>query len=616
MAHESFEDEEIADYLNANFISIKIDREERPDIDSVYMSACVNFTGQGGWPLSIFMSPDQKPFYAGTYFPKNSNYQMHGFWDLLRAVKKAWVDSREELLQSGEDITKTLAEEKRNENVSPKVLTERGEDFLKKYFDKVNGGFGSAPKFPTPHNLMFLLNYSYYYKDREALKMVEYTLDALYRGGIFDHIGYGFSRYSTDEVYLVPHFEKMLYDNALLVIAYLECGQITGKAPYLEVAEKVMEYVDRELTDKEGGFYCAQDADSEGEEGKYYVFTPDEVLAVLGQEEGSYFNQYFGISEEGNFEGANIPNRIKAVELGELLETGNERIDGLCGKMREYRLHRTKLHKDDKMLTAWNSLMITAYARAYQILGKDKYLKRAVRGVEFIESHLMEKDRLKVHYRDGGSKGEGHLEDYAFFAMALLTLYDSSFEAEYLNRALKVARTMLDLFFDKEEGGFYLYARDGESLIYRPKVTEDNALPSGNSAAAFVLKRLSALTGDTELIKASALQLKYLSEIIRYPMSHCFTLSVMLSDINPERELVCVAGEKQECGLEKLLKEHFIPDLTVILKNEKNQEELNKLIPFTKDYPIEKGTAYYLCENKKCLKPVYHLEELERLLKL
>lgn len=616
MAHESFEDKEIAEYLNANFISIKVDREERPDIDSIYMSACISFTGEGGWPLSIFMSPDQKPFYAGTYFPKNSNYQMTGFLDLIRAVKKAWEDSREELIQTGEDIIKALAEEKRNNKVSLKELTERGMDYLKKYFDKVNGGFGRAPKFPAPHNLMFLLEYYTYYKDREALQMAEYTLTALYRGGIFDHIGYGFSRYSTDPVYLVPHFEKMLYDNAMLVTAYLECGQITGKAPYLEVAERIMEYVDRELTAGEGGFFCAQDADSQGEEGKYYVFTPEEVLEVLGEEEGNYFNGYFDISEKGNFEGKSIPNRIKAVELGNFLETGNERIDRLCGKMREYRLHRAKLHKDDKMLTSWNSLMIMAYAKAFRIVGKDKYLQRAVRGAEFIESRLMEKDRLKVHYREGVSKGEGHLEDYAFYAMALLALYDSSFETVYLSRALKVTQTMLEFFFDKEEGGFYLYAKDGESLIYRPKEAEDNALPSGNSAAAYVLKRLSALTGDTKLMEASALQLKYLSEVIRYPMSHCFTLKVLLSDINSAKELVCVTAGKEDRGLEKLLKEHFLPNLTVILKNTENQEELSKLIPFTKDYPIEERTAYYLCENKMCLKPVYRIEELKQLLEI
>lgn len=616
MAHESFEDNEIAEYLNAHFISIKVDREERPDIDSVYMAACVSLTGDGGWPLSIFMSPDKKPFYAGTYFPKNSNYQMPGFRDLARAVKNAWENSRGELLQSGEELTNAIKiPQKRKESADLKELTEKGAENLKKYFDKENGGFGRAPKFPTPHNLMFLLKYSYYYRDKESQIMAEKTLDALYRGGIYDHIGYGFSRYSTDSIYLVPHFEKMLYDNALLASAYLESYQITGKEHYREIAERILAYVDRELTDKLGGFYCAQDADSEGEEGKYYVLRPEEVIAVLGEDDGNYFNQYFDITGRGNFEGANIPNRIQKVELLSSYKVTDDRIDRLCSKMYEYRRQRTKLHKDDKMLASWNGLMIMTYAKAYQILGVEEYLKKAVNGVGFIEEHLIEKDRLKVHFRDGAGSGEGHLEDYAFYAMALLTLYECSFEVNYLDKALKITEKMMELFFDSADGGFFLYAKDGESLIYRPKVAEDNAIPSGNSAAAYVLKKLSALTGNVELVEAAALQLKYLSEVIDYPISHCFTLSVLLTEVNVSRELVCVTEGSVDKGLKQLLKEQYLPDLTVVLKNRENQEELSRLIPFTREYPLENRTAYYLCENRKCRRPVYTIEELQQLLK-
>lgn len=617
MAHESFEDGEIAEYLNANFVSIKVDREERPDIDSVYMSVCMSLTGDGGWPLSIFMSPDQKPFYAGTYFPRYSHYQRPGFLDLLRAVKNAWENSRGELIKSGEDITKALKEqENRKGTASLQELIRQGEVYLSRSFDRENAGFGRAPKFPTPHNLMFLLKYFYYYKDNTALEMVERTLTALYSGGIFDHIGYGFSRYSTDSIYLVPHFEKMLYDNALLTIAYLECCQCTKIPHYRDIAERILEYVKKELTETAGGFYSAQDADSEGEEGKYYVLLPEEAIKILGEEDGKYFNEYFDITGEGNFEGANIPNRIKAIRQNGLQGIKNSRIDGLCRKMYGYRLSRRKLHKDDKVLTSWSSLMIAAYACAYRVLGEEKYLEEAVRGVQFIRKHLAEGGRLKVLYREGESKGEGHLEDYAFYCLALLYLYEGSFEAEYLKEAIDYTKVMLELFFDTEEGGFYLYAKDAESLLFRPKTAEDNAMPSGNSVAALVLQRLALLTGDASFEKASYLQLKYLSEVIHYPASHCFTLSVMLSEINPSRELVCMAGNKECRELKKLLREHYLPDVTVIVKNRENAVLLDELVPFIREYPLEEKDAYYLCEDKKCQKPVYSIEELTALLRI
>lgn len=615
MAHESFEDNEVAEYLNANFVSIKVDREERPDIDSVYMSVCVNMTGDGGWPLTIFMSPDQKPFYAGTYFPKHSLYQRPGLLDLLHAVKAAWEGSRDELIKSSEDITRTLKEQEKRKGTSGlQELVHTGGTYLKRYYDKENAGFGRAPKFPTPHNLSFLLKYSYYFKDKETLEMAEKTLLALYRGGIFDHVGFGFSRYSTDAIYLVPHFEKMLYDNALLTGAYLECYQYTKKEPYREIAERIMEYVKRELTDSNGGFYCAQDADSEGEEGKYYVFEPKEAIEVLGEEDGRYFNEYFDITSKGNFEGANIPNRIKAVDLDGLQNIRNERIDSLGQKMYEYRLSRMKLHKDDKILTSWSSLMIAAYANAYRVIGKEEYLTEAVRGIEFIQKNLAEEGRLKVLYRDGSSKGEGHLEDYAFYCMALISLYEGSFEAEYLKEALHYTNVLLELFFDWEEGGFYLYAKDAESLLFRPKTAEDNAMPSGNSIAAWVLQKLELLTGDASFIKAYNLQLSYLSGVIQYPLSHCAALSVMLSEMNPSRELVFVSAGKEIKELQKFLREGYYPDMTVIVKKEDNAKLLAELIPFTEDYPLEEEDAYYLCENKKCQKPVRQIEELKGLL--
>lgn len=616
MAHESFEDTEIAKYLNDNYIAIKVDREERPDIDNVYMTACVSLTGEGGWPLSIFMAPDQRPFYAGTYFPKHSNYQRPGFTDLLRAVKQAWVKNREELIKSSDDIVETMQKkEQRRAETNLLELTDNGAAALKKYFDKNNGGFGRAPKFPTPHNLMFLLKYYYYKKDSEVLDIVEKTLEAMYRGGIFDHIGYGFSRYSTDSVFLVPHFEKMLYDNALLTLAYLECLLITGKEYYGEIAERVLLYVERELTHSLGGFFCAQDADSEGEEGKYYTFKPEETLQLLG-EEGEYFNNHFDITGNGNFEGKNIPNRIHTLELRNIQTIREKQIDELIPQVYNYRLQRTSLHKDDKILTSWNGLMITACAKAYRVLKTDKYLEMAVKGVEFIEKYLSEKGRLKVRYREGSSKGEGHLEDYAFYTMALLSLYETTYDINYLKLAVDYTKTMLEFFFDEEEGGFFLNAKDSESLIYRAKSVDDNAIPSGNSVAACVLKKLADLTGDITFINSANLQIEYLSGVIDHPLSHCYTLSAMLDFLHPGKELVCVSKDSNTEELRELLNSHYLPELSVVIKNQKNAEELNSLIPYTKDYPLEERTAYYLCQNGSCLRPVYDIPALKELMNI
>ncbi len=390
MAHESFEDEEVAKLLNQYFIAIKVDKEERPDIDSIYMSACIKINGSGGWPLTIMMFPDQKPFFAGTYFPKRSRYNMPGLMDLLKTVHDKWVDDRESLLRSSETLTNAIKEEyvmDYSEKVNPEDLLRDATHTLLNHGDKKFGGFGHAPKFPTPHNLMYLLRAAYFEKNEKALKLVEKTLTSMYQGGIFDHIGYGFSRYSTDHKWLVPHFEKMLYDNGLLIIAYLECYQFTHKNQYKEIAEMTMEYVLRELTSYEGGFYCAQDADSEGVEGKYYVFTPEEIIEVLGKEDGEYFNQYYDIREHGNFEGKSIPNRLH-VDYSKFEEEGSlesDRITALRKKVYDYRINRTRLHKDDKILTSWNGIMIVAFAKAYMILRDEKYLNAARAAEQFIQ---------------------------------------------------------------------------------------------------------------------------------------------------------------------------------------------------------------------------------------
>ncbi|MCI6851120.1 MAG: thioredoxin domain-containing protein, partial [Clostridiales bacterium] len=397
MAHESFEDQEVADLLNREFISIKVDREERPDIDAVYMSVCQAMTGSGGWPLTIFMTPEQKPFFAGTYFPKNGGYGRFGLMDLLDRVADLWKNNREELLRAGNQITAAINQGQTGNGSKPdRRLVERAYSQLAQRFDHKWGGFGAAPKFPTPHNLLFLMWYADTMQESSAMKMAEITLEDMARGGIFDHIGGGFSRYSTDEMWLAPHFEKMLYDNALLLIAYTKAYQHTRWACFADTAHRTARYILRELTSEEGGCYCGQDADSDGVEGKYYVFTPEEVKTVLGEENGDEFCRLYDITDAGNFEGKSIPNRIHTSENG--WDMNDPRLE----KLYEYRINRTKLHKDDKILLSWNAWAMIALAKAGQVLEEPVYLNAAVRIHAFIERKMVtEHDRLYLRYRDG-----------------------------------------------------------------------------------------------------------------------------------------------------------------------------------------------------------------------
>jgi len=544
MARESFEDEEVAEALNRDFISVKVDKEERPDIDAVYMAVCQGVTGSGGWPLTIIMTPDQKPFFAGTYLPKTKRFNVPGILEILEATAEAWKNNRDELLRAADKIVSVLNDRANKEAVAAetkngKELIEEAKDLLYQNFDSWFGGFGSSPKFPMPHNLMFLLRYHKFEKEGHALKIVEKTLQQMYRGGIFDHIGYGFSRYATDDKWLVPHFEKMLYDNALLAIAYLEAYQVTGKELFRKVAEKILIYISREMTGAEGGFYSAQDADSEGEEGKYYVFSEKEILDLLGKEDGKLFNRFYDIAEPGNFEGKSIPNLIRTRNFDPIPEAIEKRIP----EVYEYRLARTKLHKDDKMLVSWNALTIAAYAKAYKALGNEKYLRVAEKAEAFISKSLTREDgKLFVSYRDGAASGTGTLDDYAFLIWALLELYEATLDAGYLEKARKLGGLMKSCFWDEEEGGFYLTDKDAETLIYRPKETYDGAMPSGNSVAGYVLIKLSRLTGQEEYRQWGLKQLAFLSEsAASYPAGHCFALMAIMMELYRE-SFLCENG--------------------------------------------------------------------------
>lgn len=613
MAHESFEDENVAAILNKFFISIKLDREERPDVDSVYMTVCQALTGSGGWPLTIIMTPNQKPFFAGTYFPKTSRYGMPGLIEILESVATQWKNSKEKLINSSDNILKELGKffvsESNDTKLSEKNL-KNGYNQLLKSFDIKYGGFSPAPKFPTPHKLMFLLRYYKMYDETNALEMVETTLGSMYRGGLFDHIGYGFSRYSTDDKYLVPHFEKMLYDNALLVIAYLEAYEITKNPLYKDISIKSLEYVFRELTSNEGGFYCAQDADSEGEEGKYYVFTPDEIKIILGEEDGDYFNEYYDITDEGNFEGKSIPNLIKNSNYNKK----DEKIDVLAQNILDYRNERYSLHKDDKILTSWNGLMIATLSKAYKVLEDEKYLEYAKKAIDFIYNNLVDsKGRLFARYREKEAKYKAILDDYAFLTYGLIELYESSYETLYLKKAIDLTEAMIDLFFDEKNAGFFLYGKDSEKLIARPKELFDGAIPSGNSVAAYNLIRLARITGKSLFEEISKDVLDYIAgSIISEEINHSFFLIASSFALNKTKELICVIKDESEKEkIKDTLSDMQAFNLTVIIKNEENSSELEELIPYTKDYTLKDNKAtYYLCEGNSCFPPTNNLNEI------
>ena len=603
MAHESFEDQEIAEILNRHFVAIKVDREERPDIDNIYMTVCQAFTGSGGWPMTIFLTPEQKPFFAGTYFPKTSANGQIGFRELLLQVQERWETNRGRLLESAEEITSILKNNVLQKSGLPtgrsafadqaSKLIDHAAAIFKENFDERYGGFGDAPKFPTPHNLLFLMRYYEKSGDKDALNMAEKTLFQMYRGGLFDHVGGGFCRYSTDPYFLVPHFEKMLYDNALLLSAYCKAFQLTKKDIYLDVAQKTALFVLREMTSPEGAFYSAKDADSEGEEGKYYLCEPSEILQVLGEEAGQKFNRWFDITENGNFEGKSIPNLLHHTDKskdGELC-SGQKQMEEYRAAVFEYRSHRYALHLDDKILTSWNSLMIAALCSLYRVSGKHIYLDTALQAWEFIRQHLCENDTLYVSWRKGQRGEKGFLDDYAFSIYALLALYEATLDHIFLERAQALCRKTVFDFYDEEHGGFFLYGNEHEQLVWRPKETYDGAVFSGNSAMAYDLVRLSLFTDDAWLKKLSKEQLSYMSaEAAGYPAGYAMYLLALLDDVD-EPDRITIA-RKDEQDLEGLACR--IPLDTVVVIRDQPDER----------YPLKNDqTTYYACSKHSCQPP-------------
>ncbi len=584
MAHESFEDIKTAEILNKHFVSIKVDREERPDIDSVYMAVCQALTGSGGWPMSIFMTWDKKPFFAGTYFPLRPKYGTPAFSDLLDSISEMWGSSRAELLDSAEKIISHL------KNTDFPKSSGNGEDIIEKAFemfaqtfDRINGGFGAAPKFPTPHNLLFLMYYSKQSNSPAALKMAEKTLMQMRKGGIFDHIGYGFSRYSTDKYYLAPHFEKMLYDNALLILAYSSAYSITGNKVYLDTAEKTAEYVINEMTAPSGGFYSAQDADSEGVEGKYYTFSLEEITGILGRERGAVFAKAFDITEKGNFEGMNIPNLLKSNAL-------TSDFDKELKTLYEYRKTRFGLHLDDKVLLSWNSIMISAFSALFRITRNERYLKSAQKAQRFIETNLSEGLQLFASSRGGKHSENGFLDDYAFYISALIELYNSTLDEAYLCLAEKLCSETVSRFADRENGGFYLCDAESTELFVNPKETYDGATPSGNSVMAYNFVRLLHLTEKEEYEKLFKAQADYMSaSASQYPCGYSMFLLATLLYENPPQHITVALGASSDLP-EVIKKLPFLAN--VIVTREKEA------------YPLLNGkTTYYICRENACLSP-------------
>ena len=605
MARESFEDSQVAALLNRYYIPVKVDREERPDVDSVYMQACQALTGSGGWPLTIIMTADKLPFFAGTYIPKNSRGNQAGLIPLLSAIARRWAEDRESLLKTAGEIGSFLSAQREPSPAEP------GEDKLKAAaaqlaaaYDREYGGFGTAPKFPSPHDLLFLLRLAHFIGDKEQRQMVDNSLRQMYRGGIYDHFGGGFSRYSTDREWLAPHFEKTLYDNALLSFLYTEAWQEGHTALYRDVAENTLDYCLRELKAEGGGFFSAQDADSRGVEGAYYLFTPEEVKSVLGEDAGRHFCNCYDITPEGNFHGKSIPNLL----LNNRWNFVPEGYEEYREKLRLYREERLPLFTDEKILTGWNGLMLMALSRAAFAFGDRRYLMEARELAEFMGEKLYEGGRLMARLCDGELRYEAQLDDYAFYALGLLELYRADFKAGHIASAQALAGQLLEDFAD-EKGGFFRTSRGAEKLFIRPKEVYDGALPSGNSAAALLFEELFRLTGKELWREAAEKQLGYIcSACARVPAGCAFGYLAMLRYVYGGRELVCAlpSGELPESF--KAVLGRYAPELTVLVKDPENGELLSQLAPFTADMQPQKGkAACYICQNGACSLPVTEL---------
>jgi uncharacterized protein YyaL (SSP411 family) len=623
MERESFEDDAIAAAMNENFVNIKVDREERPDLDAVYMEAVQMLTGSGGWPMTMFLTPDGKPFYGGTYFPPTDRQNMPGFPRVLAAVSNAYQTNRGEVDRVTRQLTDQMGRTGHiSQGTTPLTVEVLHQAYssLASTFDYQNGGFGNAPKFPQPMIPEFMLRYHHHGYNPRALQMVETTLEKMAYGGMYDQVGGGFHRYSTDAYWLVPHFEKMLYDNALLARLYLHAYQITGRDLYRRVTEETLDYVLREMTDPQGGFYSAQDADSEGEEGKFFVWTPEQIEEALGASDAAVFGDFFGVSNAGNFEGANILNirqepEAYASERGLPIEDLMATIQRGRAKLLDVREERVHPLRDDKVLTSWNGLMLRSFAEAGVTLGRSDYLQAAIENANFLTSNMQPDGRLLRSYRDGQAKLPGYLEDYAFVADGLVSLYEATFDPVWLRQAISLTDSMIELFWDDAVAGFYDTGHDHESLVVRPRDIFDNAQPCGGSVASEVLLRLAVITGNDGYAIKGATPLRSLHQVLsRSPGGVAHWLAVLDFYVSVPKE-IAIIGPVENPETRRLLDvvfQAYLPNRVMVGSTPSGDADRVDSPLLEDRMMIDGRPTAFVCEHYVCRLPVTEPEALSQ----
>ncbi|MGM0545872.1 MAG: thioredoxin domain-containing protein [Bacteroidota bacterium] len=632
MAHESFEDEQIAAMMNRAFVNIKVDREERPDVDNTYMLVCQMLTGSGGWPLNVFLTPDKKPFYAATYIPREGRQGHPGMREIIPWLSQLWHNEREKIIKSTEEIVTAFQKSNQfsaGELLDDHILDHAYEEFANR-FDEQYGGFGSSPKFPSPHNLMFLLRYADRHPDSNALPMVEKTLTQMRRGGIFDQVGGGFHRYSTDRQWLVPHFEKMLYDQAMLLMAYAEAWQLTGNDLFEQACSDICDYVLRNMQDELGGFYSAEDADSEGEEGKFYVWSVDEIREVLPMAEAELAIDVFNLIEEGNYHDEatgrrtekNIPHLKKSIEeLARERDMDTEELkselDDIREKLLETRHKRVHPLLDDKILTDWNGLMIAALAKTGRAFDNRQFVNHAEQCWDFINETMVTDDGLMHRYRNGEVAIEAHADDYAFVIWGLLELYEATFDAHYLEWAISLNQQFVDRFWDEEKGGFYFTSADAEELLGRKKEIFDGAMPSANAIAMMNLLHLGRITGSTEYERMTEQMHQLFAESIeKTPTSFGAALQSVDFVMGKSQEILIAgfSGDSKTMDFLRLLRNRFLPRSVIIL-NDPEDDKIGKLIPYLSDFGMRDGKpTAYVCQNYACELPTNDPEKMLELI--
>jgi len=618
MAHESFEDEEIAKIMNENFVNIKVDREERPDLDDIYQKACQMTTGQGGWPLSVFLTPDQRPFYVGTYFPALDSYGRPGFGSLCRQLAQSWKEKPKDIEKAADNFMQNLGKLQQHQapsKIDKSILDEAAINLLQ-IADTTYGGFGQAPKFPNASNLSFMFRYSKLSGISKFQKFALLTLKKMAKGGIFDQIGGGFHRYSTDARWLVPHFEKMLYDNALLPIVYSEAYQIT-KDPFFEnVVKKTLDYVIREMTSSDGTFFSAQDADTNEEEGQTFVWKKQEIEKILG-DDSEIFCIYYDVTDGGNFEGNTIlANNINASSLGFKFGKSEPEIENLISKcskkLLEVRNKREQPGKDDKVITSWNGLMVSAFLSGYRITDNSKYLDAAKQSIDFFESNFEKNHILHRTFKNAEPKLNGYLDDYAYMANASVDMFENTSQPKYLSFAINLANYLITHFWDDSTNGFFFTSDDHEKLIMRPKNNYDLSMPSGNSVAAYVLLKLYHITQNKQFLEiAKKIIESQAISAAENPFAFGYLLNALYLYYQKPTEITIINGKNSE--LVSSLRKKFLPEsIMVLVENQNNLEALSKHSFFSgKEFQNDKTTVF-VCKNFSCSLPLSDLSEIEK----